>query len=419
MNKLFANHIKNNKKGSLAVLSVMLFTVLAMAAVIFVKESARLTSASYCDSVIQLAGRSVLSEYHTDLKESYGIVAFMGYEKDIDEKLGFYLNETFGTKQRNGNFSMIKPKLNSVSVWMDDYSLLDADNFENQISEYAKLSVLTEKQSPGKNAESSGRLINHRIINELPSRYLEKNGFSALNIFDINPGKWSDIVKNTSEALLTDKYILDFCNCSHENAGRTETFFQNEIEYILYGKLDDEQNKKAFMRQFGIFRVAMNTEHILSDRKKMTALAAAAEALTPGPEAEITKGLLVVLWAELEASNDKNLLLQGEGVALYKTDGDWAVNIDSVIKAFEENTGSEDGTVAIRPEKKSNMTYKQYLKLFLACSDRKTKLVRLMDIIQINMQGSFDENFRIKDMYTGFKFCADISGQEFEYVEKY
>ncbi len=45
--------------------------------------------------------------------------------------------------------------------------------------------------------------------------------------------------------------------------------------------------------------------------------------------------------------------------------------------------------------------------------------MRMMDLIQINIQGNFDESFYIKDCYIGLKYEADINGQEYGYVENY
>ncbi len=57
----------------------------------------------------------------------------------------------------------------------------------------------------------------------------------------------------------------------------------------------------------------------------------------------------------------------------------------------------------------SSMNYEKYLDVLLLTVDRKTKMFRVMDLIQINMKGTVRENFILADHFTGFSFKAEIS----------
>ena len=56
----------------------------------------------------------------------------------------------------------------------------------------------------------------------------------------------------------------------------------------------------------------------------------------------------------------------------------------------------------------SIMTYENYLKLLLMTEKEDVKLLRIMDLIQINMKGSVREEFMIGDHFTGAVISADI-----------
>ena len=59
------------------------------------------------------------------------------------------------------------------------------------------------------------------------------------------------------------------------------------------------------------------------------------------------------------------------------------------------------------------------LNLLLYFEDEDTKLIRVLDVIQMNLRGSYNGNFLIKEFFTGFSFDAKVDGKEFSYEESY
>ena len=51
--------------------------------------------------------------------------------------------------------------------------------------------------------------------------------------------------------------------------------------------------------------------------------------------------------------------------------------------------------------------------------DENVKVSMIMDLIQINLQGTYSEDFYIHDCYRGFKFEAQVNGRKMKYDEKY
>ena len=63
--------------------------------------------------------------------------------------------------------------------------------------------------------------------------------------------------------------------------------------------------------------------------------------------------------------------------------------------------------------------YRDYLQIFLFCMDGTVKSLRVMDLIQINMQGLHDASFLIRDHYLGFDMDVTVRGREYHYAHTY
>lgn len=412
MKKILPYSVKTNKKGNISVMLSMIFVCLMMIVVVLVNASTKVSNYSYCDCVLQLAGRSILSEYHIALKEKYGIMAFKSYNQETNEKLQFYVNSSFNRKKAQNILTLIKPRLNSINCDLSLYSLTNVDNFENDIIDYMKHPRLKQQEKGGQVYEGKGQLMNERIINALPSKELEDEGFNISSILSNGVPSWKELSSQNTKNLIVNEYILNNFNYQLGLESSTETFFRNELEYILYGKLSDSENQENFIKDFKAMRLILNSAHLYADFEKRNQILEMAELMTPGPQAPITAIALAETWAYAESLNDVKLLLAGEKVALYKNKQDWALDLDSAIK------GTNKGGY-VKPASNDGYTYKDYLRIFFYFEDREIKLMRMMDLIQINIQGGFDEGFYIKDCYTGFKFYTKINGQEYCYVQNY
>lgn len=460
MTKVFFLGKKFNKKGNLSVMLSMFFASLLLIAVVLVNTSSKVSNYSYCDCVLQLAGRSILSEYHLALKENYGIMAFKSYNKEVNNKIKFYANSSFKEKTNENNLTLIKPKLKNVECNMNSYSLTNVDNLENDIIDFMKYPKLRSKQEGVESYKGEGdyaHLVNQKVINNLPSKNLQSDYFNIKEIVSNGIPSLEELMSNNTKNLIVNEYILNNFNYRLGLESNTETFFRNEAEYILYGDFSDEENKNKFIRNFKALRVLLNTLHICLDKEKRIQIETAAATITPGPEAAVTAIILTEVWAYAEAVNDAKLLVAGENVALYKKGDNWAIDLDSLIKRrngkentklntlIKENTNKDNSkpnslienstnknsskvdsainesmsTTYIKPNSDKGLDYKDYLRVFLYFEDRETKLMRMMDLIQINIQGGFDESFYIKDCYIGLDYKANVNGQEYAYVQIY
>ena len=367
-----------NKKGGITIFLTSILITMIMAGMVFVHAARGICGASYSDAVLELAGRSVLAEFDRRLKDEYGIFAFYGSEGLVAYGINLYASASFNKTfpgERGGNTGAItdlfKLKLQRIDVCLASYSLMDIDVFEEQITAAAGI---------------------------LGTRNVKVN-----------------------------EYILSHFKYAVGDDKNKDTFFENEVEYILYGNMRDEDNLSRFRREFVIMRTPLNSAHILASSEKRGAAQALAQ--TFGPAAPIAFTVIVAAWSLAEAENDARLLMAGKNVAMIKNDLNWALDLKNAVRVT--SIKDEDGDIVdvtatprpisgyVSPKSDEGMSYSGYLRFFLYMEKRETKLLRAMDLIQMNFRGSYYEDFSIMDHYTGFSLSATVSGKKFEYEQKY
>ncbi len=173
-------------------------------------------------------------------------------------------------------------------------------------------------------------------------------------------------------------------------------FFNNEIEYVLWGA--KSQNSNIFFTKAAIMstRFALDAIHVYTDSGKCArsdALAAATAGWwTMGAGIPVMSNLIKISWAIAEAGVDTGKIWNGEPIPIIKTSGDWITDIGI------GNAG------AVSPEF-LKMDYKDYLRLYLSAVPLDIKILRMLDIISLNAP----VDFSIFDAYTEVTVVAVIS----------
>ena len=221
----------------------------------------------------------------------------------------------------------------------------------------------------------------------------------------------TQIFDQTKENYLMNKYILMHFKNKIDRPSSEPSFFENEVEYILEGDYSNEKNYEKTRRGLVLFRSSLNAIYLYVNPQKRAETLAAAEILTPGPAAVVTQAVLIGTWSLAEAENDAKLLERKKPVALFKDDRTWATDLQSILD------NKEKGCIDTKSEK--GLYYEDYLMIFLYFQDEEIKLMRIMDLIQINMKGSCDKDFLIRTLNCGFQMKAVINGREYAYETRY
>lgn len=409
-----------NKKGSTSIFLLFILAAMVMltAAFAYAAKTAALTS--YCDGLLHLAGKSVLSEFDLELKERYGLFAFerTGQEvaRIVTEDTDYALDPSdrarlkelqvdFGTQQL-GNGTVLKEQILAHMRFALRNHVLDHVLGRKKREE--------DREVKEERKERDRTLRNKKIIRSLPSFPLSGNSPDFAAWVEQIKSQLNDleaIFDKTKDAYLVNRYILENFKNAQGREVPYDTFFSNEVEYILEGDYSNKENYRQVRKGLLLFRSGLNAAHLYLDGEKRTKTLAAAEALTPGPAAVLTQAAIIGTWSLAEAENDARLLEKGRPVALFKDKVTWATDLEAVLKDLDHgciDTGSDKG-----------LRYEDYLMVFLHFQNETIKLARVMDLIQINMKGTYARDFLIKTHNGGFQMKVKVNGRERDYDFKY
>ena len=277
-----------------------------------------------------------------------------------------------------------------------------AEKIQNDLKKNAKDITDKADNSTIKDEDGGRELRNGEISENLPSRSAGKRSGSAFSGGTVIKDLSTSGDGAVSDDLITIAYIESRFRNKLDPETSDKSFFKGEMEYILYGCMSDRENCGKAYRAIFTIRLAVNTAFLFTDPEKSSATMAAAEVLTPGAFAPLTRLLIITAWAAVEAENDMKNLEDGRGVPFLKSSSSWMTDIDSAV-----NGTSGEGYIPIPGN--SIMKYHRYLEMLMLTMDRDTKLYRCMDLIQINLKGTVRDDFTIADHYTGLVISASVS----------
>lgn len=396
------------KNGSYAVFLVFFFSGLMVLIGAVIHRSVDDVIYSSTENLGRLWGNSIIAEYDRELKEKYGFTGYYGNIHSVKEKLELYSNYSFEGK------SYIK--VSDLECELEEFKLADPEEVRKQIK-YLMLSGWIPEKDKIKNSEEE------EIPEESQNRYISApwilEALPSHRKYDAYAGELISL-----DGIFEIEYIFKTFKDFVDKRELTKTYFNNEVEYIITGKPDDEKAKKGVYYKLLLERNASNLIYLYSCEEKRQATLAAAELITPGPPALITQGLILESWALLEALNDIELLYAGEKVPLIKGDANWATDLDSVLKKEFGNGKREldtdkEAPKYIKPDRIEGLDYSGYLRTLLLGVPDRQRILRIMDLIQINMKYTYCDYFLWEDYYTGLKFSIVVNGRKHEFTETY
>lgn len=399
--------MKMNRKGSITVLACLFFVTLVTLISVYIQAAKATALSSAVKSLGNLWGESILAEYDLNLYNRYGIFGFYGQTADVTEKLDFYAIESFDQKSYV-NYEGSKARLY-------DYSLVNVDVFRAQVIKAGKyvISDFCQSPEPIKRIDmDSGFSSQADLFQCLPSGG-QKNSTDISDIVTKLKSATSigEILQNTSASYFENCYIEHYFKCKTNSEELGETFFNNEREYIICGKLNDEDNSQGVkMRIIGV-REGLNLACIMKNPSMSAEAMTVAEAITPGPSAAATQKVLIAAWAFAESVNDYKLLLKGHKIPIMKNEATWATDLESILNNTEDDvifTGVDEGE-----------SYEDYLNFFLYFMDERLKLMRVMDLIQINNRYLYYSDFLLRNYNAGVFFQMKVNGKNYEFNKNY
>ncbi|MDR1291977.1 MAG: DUF5702 domain-containing protein [Clostridiales Family XIII bacterium] len=417
------------RSGSAAILLTVAFAGMLVLVVCLFAAAKNVAGVSYADAAFQTAGRSVLSEYDTTLLREYGLFAFKGDERQIERDIAFYANASLRKDKSlyfpfapSGALTRIFDiEIDAIEANLKEFSLMDVDIFEEQLRGAAlsqtakKLTIDRDKGEKDYSDPFSGhpdrKLRNEGVIASLPSADVV---WSFPNVSALTADGLSGIADSALADAVTSQYILAAFGHANDGVSEEESFFDAEVEYILSGKKSDRENYNSVKAKLTLIRFAANNVSLFRDPAKVAqghALAAPAAAAAGIGEMVAYLGIMES-WAGAETKNDIGLFEEGKKVAFLKSPAQWALtNPQKAINGLFFDV--------VTPAVQTGQTYEDYLRVMLFLMDRETKMLRVMDLIQMDMKVNYNEEFLVREYYGGYRFQAEALGETFEYTERY
>lgn len=429
-----------NKKGSSAVLLAILFLGFAICLAGAIGVSRRLVVSSECETFGRLWTKAVLSEYDVHLMEDYSMMAYFGNDDEVTDKLNAYLKYSAQNK--------LDASIKGANADLTGFELGDPSNFRKAMelgfpgsaaAELISGSGRTFRDLDDENGyDEEGRIINDRVVlDTLPSHGMGGSVSSdVLTEKTKSTGDENGLVSMLkgagAEVLMIEKRFDNHVT----KADDKNHLFVNEWEYIINGSPDDEENYIACRRILFIIRNALNLLAIYSDPEKVELIITVAESITPGPLGIVTQAIIAEAWAALETEEDLKDLYDDGRVPVIKTPEQWKTGLGAVLDSTEVMEKLDDESKELLEEKKDELSgltggittvaqfseglnYDEYLMIMIMSLNDNVRLLRIMDLVQINMKYRYYRDFNLMEYYTGTRFSIEVNGKNHEFEDAY
>lgn len=190
-----------------------------------------------------------------------------------------------------------------------------------------------------------------------------------------------------------------------------EDALRYQLEYLAAGKESDVENLRSVLKRICVIRLTANMLHLYSDSEKRSAVeltAALVCDLAMVPElAPILEAAILLGWAYAESIYDTKTLLAGGRIPLLKDAETWHYSLEGALSGSMDEPGSAG----------KGLSYEDYLRIFLMCTNIDTLTARAMNMVEADIRLTpGNEAFRLDGCYTGLEAYMKVgSGYGFDF----
>ncbi len=439
LNNVFARRLKE-KRGSSAVMLAMMFVGFSICIAGAIGVCRRIVVSSECDTFGRLWTKAILSEYDVHLFEDYSLMAYFGNDDEVTDKLNAYLKYSAQNK--------LDASIKGANADLTGYELGDPTNFRKAMDLGFAGSAVHELISgrgrefrnldDGTGFDEEGRVINNRVVlDTLPSHGV--GGTVSGDTLTEKARSYGDEegVLSVLRGAGADVLMIERRFNNHvTKADDKDHLLVNEWEYIIKGSNDDEENYRACRNRLFIARNALNLVSIYSDPEKMELIISVAESITPGPLGLVTQAIIAEAWAALETEEDLEDLYRDKRVPILKSADQWKTGLGAVLDSSEVRKKLDDESKELLEEKREELSdltnktdtvaqfkyglnYDEYLMIMIISLNENVRLLRIMDLVQINMKYRYYKDFNLMEYYTGTRFNLEVNGKDHEFEDAY
>ena len=295
-----------------------------------------------------------------------------------------------------------------------NYSIGDATKKKNEVVDFVK------------KLKKDG-VMGYVVNGDISDKTIDKGKLSS-DTYKDTEHKWKNYGRDKEllRKILVGQYIFDKFN--DYISGEKKNQLNYEIEYILFGNGCDRDNLKECINKIILLREGFNFLFLLKDstkRNEAYELALTIVGYTGMPAiVRLTQFLIMAAWSYAESVVDTKNLLEGEKVSLIKKADEWNLSLSNIKSLKSDNKNKVE----------SGLTYEDYLRYLLISQDKYTQVIRMLDLMELNIQDKYNVNFQMKQcivqatVYTEYKvkrLFSDIGftrqiirGKEDEFIVK-
>lgn len=296
-----------------------------------------------------------------------------------------------------------------------NYSIGDATKKKNEVVDFVK------------KLKKDG-VMGYVVNGDISDKTIDKGKLSS-DTYKDTEYKWKNYGRDKEllKKILVGQYIFDKFN--DYISGEKKNQLNYEIEYILFGNGCDRDNLKECINKIILLREGFNFLFLLKDstkRNEAYELALTIVGYTGMPAiVRLTQFLIMAAWSYAESVVDAKNLLEGEKVSLIKKADEWNLSLSNIKSLKSDNN---------KNKVESGLTYEDYLRYLLISQDKYTQVIRMLDLMELNIQDKYNVNFQMKQcivqatVYTEYKvkrLFSDIGftrqiirGKEDEFIVK-
>lgn len=264
---------------------------------------------------------------------------------------------------------------------------------------------MAEKIAESLFAEKNYPKIDDKFFKSLPSQEMidRKDDFDLPSFQDGNLDDSStvseDKIEKTSgrsiaDTVLVNEYIMKYFKHALNVEITRYSFFNAEIEYIIVGDKDESKNREGVKNRLLGVRYLFNLAYLLTDEDKMDFAQetgdAIAAAVSEGMGGPIYTAMIISSWTLGESALDVDDLQRSKKVPLLKNAETWKLDLET-----GERINSEDSE-----EQKKGLSYADYLRILLSLEGFNKKLLRIQDIIELNISKYSNARFHLSNIFT-------------------
>ena len=399
-----------------------------------------LVVSSECDMFGGLWTKAVLSEYDVHLLDDYSIMAYFGNDEEITAKLDSYLKYSAQGK--------LGAHIKGANADLTGYELGDPANFRkalrlgfagNAASEIVNGRGRTYRDlDTGEGFDEEGRVIcNPVVIDTLPSHGAGGSVSGEELTEKAKEAGDEDGLLSLLSGAGAEVLLLHRCFDNHVTKSDDKNhLLVNEWEYVIRGSTDDEENYRAVRMRLFAARNVLNLAALYKDPAKVEIIISIAETISPGPLGLATQALIAEAWAALETEEDFEDLYHDRRVPVLKSPDQWKTDIGAVLGSDRVKDKLDDESRELLEEKHDELSglsekidtvtqfryglnYDEYLMLMICALNDNVRLLRIMDLIQINMKYRYYADFNMMEYYTGVRFTIEANGKSHEFEDAY